>query len=236
MIKGILFDKDGTLLDFNRTWLRPYRQATRFLADSVGKPELADVLMEKGGFVAQTETWVPDSLLAAGSNEQILRMWSEQLQLAVDGERLRVVNEIFAHATGTYVPVLEDLPRFLRKLKRRKLALGLATMDDESNAYEMLSQLELTDFFDFVCGADSGFGVKPEPGMVLAFCRQCGLETSEVVMVGDSPRDLAMGRNADTMLSVGVLTGAHARAELAGYADRVFDNIEGLLTLLVEFP
>jgi len=236
MIKGILIDKDGTLLDFNRTWLRPYQQATRFLANSVGKPKLADVLMEKGGFVAETKTWSTDSLLTAGSNKQILQMWSEQLQLPVDGERLRVVNKIFSHAVSTYVPVLEDLPRFLGVLKDYGQYLGLATIDDESNAYSMLNQLELTEFFDFVCGADSGYGIKPDPGIVLAFCKKCGLDASNVVIVGDSPIDLAMGSNANVRLSVGVLTGAYTRSELDYYADRVFDNIEGLLTLFTEFP
>ena len=29
--------------------------------------------------------------------------------------------------------------------------------------------------FDFICGADSGFGAKPAPGMVRAFCRTLGV-------------------------------------------------------------
>ena len=32
-ITGILFDKDGTLLDFNRTWIPPYLQAAAFLSE-----------------------------------------------------------------------------------------------------------------------------------------------------------------------------------------------------------
>ena len=63
-IKGILFDKDGTLLDFNRSWLAPYLQASEYLANSVGQPELAAQLMEKGGYIAQTDSWISDSLLA----------------------------------------------------------------------------------------------------------------------------------------------------------------------------
>ena len=79
MIKGILFDKDGTLLDFNRTWLRPYQEATRYLAHSVGRPALASTLMQTGGYIEATGRWMADSLLASGSNQQILEHWGQQI-------------------------------------------------------------------------------------------------------------------------------------------------------------
>ena len=232
MIKGILFDKDGTLLDFNRTWLRPYQQATSYLAHSVGQPALASTLMQTGGYIEATGRWVADSLLASGSNQQILEHWAQQLGQPLDRQRRDVINKIFADAASHYDPVLDDMAGFFRQLRDRNLILGLATMDDEANARGMLQILRLSGFFDFVCGADSGYGVKPDPGMVFAFGQHCNLPPSEIIMVGDSPKDLKMGRNAQVALSLGVLTGAHGPAELAPHADRVLDNIEGLIDLL----
>ena len=111
------------------------------------------------------------------------------------------------------------------------MKLGVATMDDEASAVKTLQAMGCLDRFDFVCGADSGFGVKPEPGMVEAFCRQCNLSPEHTAMVGDSPRDLKMGRNAGVGLTIGVLTGTTGSAALADNADHIFQNISGLLQL-----
>lgn len=231
-IAGILFDKDGTLLDFNGTWLKPYLLASEFLANSVERPELASELMKKGGYCQETQTWQTDSLLASGSNGQIFDFWQTEMGAPLTAEQVARVREIFSHAADAYVPAIDDLVGFLDKLRQRNLMIGLATMDDISNAEGMLEQLEISHYFDFVCGADSGFGVKPEPGMVEAFCRYCNVSADQILMVGDSPKDLNMGRNAGVQQSVGVLTGAHSEQELMRYADIVLADISELIGLL----
>ena len=82
--------------------------------------------------------------------------------------------------------------------------------------------------FDFLAGYDSGHGVKPDAGMVLAFCRQMGLSPAEVVVVGDNRHDIEMGRNAGVGLCIGVLTGTSERGELETIADAVLDDIASL--------
>ncbi len=232
MIKGVLFDKDGTLLDFNRTWLGPYRQAANYISAYMAQPELGQSLMRAGGFIAESESWRSDSLLASGSNAQILDFWSGEIGQPIAGDHLSRIKTIFARAANHHVPALDDLPGFLQGLTAQGMVLGVATMDDEENVRGMLASLQLTEYFDFVCGADSGHGVKPEAGMVHAFCSACALSPGNVMMVGDSPKDLHMGRNAGVAYCVGVLTGAHGRGELAQYGDYVFDNISGLQRLL----
>ena len=232
MPRGILFDKDGTLLDFNQTWLDAYFQAAEFLAQSVNRPQLARSLLVNGGYIPETGGWVRDCLLASGSNDQIVAFWEEQIGKPLGPEQLTGMRDIFGSAGKNPVPVLPDMRGFLGSLKESGLVLGVATMDDERHAHSTLDRMGIRDLFDFVCGADSGFGVKPEPGMVNGFAHHCNLSTTEVIMVGDSPRDLNMGRNAGAALSGGVLTGAHERSELESLADYVFDDIAGLRSIL----
>ncbi len=232
MIKGILFDKDGTLLDFNATWLDAYIQAANHVAESVGRPELTESLLRSGGYDMATGQWGADSLLASGSNQQILESWSDQIGQPLNGSRLSAIQDIFAYAAGNPVPAIQDLREYLLGLKDRGLKNGLATMDDERNAISMIEKLNLVNCFDFVCGADSGYGVKPDPGMVEAFCRHCGLSPGQVIMVGDSPKDINMGVNAGAALSVGVLTGSHNRRELGKHTGTVLENIAELGDLL----
>ena len=167
MIKGILFDKDGTLLDFNRTWLDAYFQASEFLARSVDRPELAHSLLVNGGYIPETGGWVRDSLLASGSNGQIMNFWGEQLGQPLDAAQITGIREIFGSAGKKPVAVLADMPGFFSALRCRGIALGVATMDDERHAHSTLGKMGIGEAFDFICGADSGFGVKPEPGEYL---------------------------------------------------------------------
>ncbi len=231
-VSGILFDKDGTLLDFNGTWLKPYLEASDYLANLADKPELADHLMRSGGYHAETESWQSDSLLASASNGQIFEYWQSQLGFKLSDTQIHHIQSIFSHAANEYVPAIDNLSEFLQTLRSRGLRLGLATMDDASNAESMLGQLGLRQYFDFVCGADSGFGVKPDPGMVDAFCQKCALVNSDIYMVGDSPKDLNMGKNAGVYKSIGVLTGAYNNAELVKFADIVLADICGILELV----
>ena len=76
--RGILFDKDGTLLDFNRTWLPIYLHAANEFAD--GDPALAAELLSCNGFDPLRNRFLGGSLLAAGNNHQVADAWAQQLQ------------------------------------------------------------------------------------------------------------------------------------------------------------
>lgn len=233
IIRGILFDKDGTLLDFNRTWLPPYQRAAAYLQSRFAVD--AGELMRRGGFIAESQTWRPDSPLASGSNAAIIDCWSEAIGARIDGDVRRAVEAFFSLPADGYAPAVDDMRALLAGLRAfgGGLKLGVATMDNADNARRMLRAARIDALFDFVCGADSGYGVKPEPGMARAFCEVCNLEAAQTMVVGDSPKDLAMGRNAGAGLTVGVLTGAHAAGDLAG-ADRVLHSIAEVPALLRE--
>ena len=68
--------------------------------------------------------------------------------------------------------------------------------------------------------------------MALAFCAACGLEPAEVIVVGDTPADLLMARNAGCAGAMAVLTGAMSAHLLAPLADQVLASVQELERLL----
>lgn len=229
-IRGILFDKDGTLVDFHDTWLPPYEQAARWLAAEAGRPEHASCLLQRGGFDAVSRRFVADSPLAAGTNRDIARAWASELGLVDDATLALRLERVFAqHMRPVAVPGLE---RLLPALIARGLSIGVATMDTEAQAHETLVAIGVDGLLGFVAGCDSGHGEKPEPGMVHAFAAHAGIAASDILVIGDSPRDLHMARAAGAGLAVGVLTGASSFESLSPLADHVLPSVVELLELL----
>ncbi len=228
-IKGILFDKDGTLLDYDESWLPVNRELARIAARD--DAALADRLLLACGMDPVTGHIVPDSLLAAGNTRQI----ADGLVAAgstVPVEELTVrLDELFSHAADFSVPVT-DLAAFFARLHARGFKLGVASSDNERSIRQTAKRFGFTEYIDYVAGYDSGHGTKPEPGMVLGFCAATSLDPSEVAVVGDNNHDLHMGRNAHVGLTVSVLTGTGSRESLAAASDHCLNDItelEGLL-------
>ncbi len=226
-ISGIVFDKDGTLLDFNKTWLPVYQAAAIDIAD--GDPKLAAQLLATHGYDAINHRFLSGSLLAAGNNRQIAEAWAEQLDQISQLETLSTrLNAIFNQQGARYTTPVDKLQTTLAQLKRMGLKLGVATADSHAGIINTLQAFDVLHYFDFLAGFDSGYGCKPAGGMVTAFCQQMRLEPTSVVVVGDNRHDIEMGRNARVELCIGVLTGTSTHDDLAPFADHILDDISAL--------
>ncbi len=219
-IRGVLFDKDGTLFDFDRTWSAWVRCVLRRL--SPADAGLRARLGAAGGFDVESDSFEPNSLLVNGSPEEMNAVWAGMHpHLGVGG-----VDAVCRGCLDGLEPVeFCDLAPVLDRLKGMNILLGVATNDYEFSARTQLSSAGILDAFDFVCGYDSGFGAKPDPGMIHAFLERAGLPASGIAMVGDSTHDLLAGRGAGVGLSIGVLTGPASASDLAPFADVLLADV-----------
>lgn len=229
-IGGILFDKDGTLLDYAATWMPANRAAA--LAAAEGDGALSERLLIAGGYDPVSGRIMGNQVLAAGNLPEIAAVWRQHVPHWDAGDLIDLIDRIFEAESEAQAVTVTELAPFFARLKKRGLKLGVATSDSRRGVELTLGQFGVLDFLDFIAGYDSGHGFKPEPGMVHGFCAETGLFPAEVAVVGDNLHDLEMGRGAGAGLLVGVLTGNGLRAELAARADHVLESIEELEALL----
>ena len=227
-IRGVLLDKDGTLIDCDATWAPVIHDVCRELSPP-GDP--AD-LIEAAGLDKETGRLRPGSVWAAGATTELVTLWWPD----ADGDRiLELAGEIDAIAARlgplTAVPLL-DLDRFLSELERRDLVFGIATNDSSVSLRAFLDRHGLIERVPYLYGYDSVANPKPCPDMVLAFCKAAGLSPEEVAVVGDNIHDLEMARSAGAGAAIGVLTGNSDRAHLAPHADAILDGVGDLLSWL----
>ena len=229
-IRGILFDKDGTLIDFSSTWTPVLRALALEFAE--GDRGRADALMAVAGYDRAQGRFKAGSVWAAGNTLDLVSVW---LPDAPDGERAGVARWIDDHcqrmAPDTAVPVT-DLVRFFRRLRQSGFSLGVATNDVTRSALATFERLGVADLLSVILGYDSVARPKPAADMVIAFCAEAAIEPGEVAVVGDNLHDLIMARAAGAGLAIGVLTGNGSRDDLGPYADHVIASIEDLPRLL----
>jgi phosphoglycolate phosphatase len=229
---GILFDKDGTLLDFEATWLPVLRAFASELAH--GDEATAEAMLIRGGFDPQSERFRAGSTIAAGTSVDLAKLWYPTLDGDALGTIVARIDKGFSAGGPNHSVLLPGVAETLGELYGRGCVMGVATNDGTAIATEALRAIGLGDFFALVLGYDAVTNPKPAPDMVLAFAAKAGLAPADVVVVGDNAHDLVMARTAGAGAAVGVLSGNGAAADLAPFADAILDSIRDLPSWLAQ--
>jgi phosphoglycolate phosphatase len=230
-IKALLFDKDGTILDYEKTWL-PINRELAMMAAS-GDAKLADELLRVAGHDPETDKVAPGSPFAVGGIEALVGSLVKHLGPTRTPPRLlERTGELFATGGAKYSVLLPGARDTLVALKKRGYVLGIATNDTEAGLQGSLGQHDVLSLCQFSCGCDSGYGEKPAPGMVHAFCKAVGIAPKHVAVIGDSTHDLHMATSAGAGLRVAVLSGTGRKADLVPHADLTLESVVDLLSHL----
>ena len=231
-LRGLLFDKDGTLIDFDATWGPACYEAMRALAQ--GDRARLERLMAVSHYEEERRRFRPTSPLIAGSSAHYGPLWAEALGRPSTPELFAEIDELFEFWGLESLQPIGRPAEILAALAAAGHRLGIATNDAESSARAQVQALGLADLVPFIAGYDTGYGPKPAPGMVQAFMAANGLRPGETALIGDSLHDLHAARAAGA-LAVAVLTGpvgAAIREDLAAHADHVIDSIGDLPNLV----
>lgn len=219
-LRALIFDKDGTLIDFELTWSGFAERMIAELAPPARQADLARVW----GFDRATRSFVPTSPVIAGSNREIA-----ELAAGVLGEADPAVIEARLAQAAADQPASEIVPLapLLARLGSGGMRLGVMTNDAEAAARAHMDQLGVAGAFAVILGSDSGHGAKPGAGPLLAAARDMSVPPDQTAMVGDSTHDLLAGRAAG-MVTIGVTSGLASADVLAPYADLVLPSIAAL--------
>ncbi len=229
-IRGILFDKDGTLIDVNDTWVPIYRHMLCELFGTDG--EGAERLMEKAGLDRATGLFRPNSILAGGTTRQLVDVWWPGLDAAAAAQKAYILDHDYAPLVKNYLKPLMPLEPLLSELRGMDLRLGVATNDSHVSAVGHISHLGVADLFEVIIAADTVAVPKPSGNMIRRFAEVTGLAVSEIAMVGDNSHDMEEARNGGAGLAIAVLSGNAAASDIAHLADHTIASVAELPTLL----
>eukprot|EP00959_Pyramimonas_sp_CCMP1952_P403782 8461291-Pyramimonas_sp.AAC.1 len=83
-IKGVLLDKDGTLVDYYKTWTTLNNMAAIEVAQ--GDEDLAQILLKAGGWCHRERKFIPGSALVAGNCNDLAKLWHPLLPPSMQAE------------------------------------------------------------------------------------------------------------------------------------------------------
>ena len=192
MLRAILFDNDGTLVDTHDIILESMRYSTRKV---LGRVIPDDALMRKVGqpLAVQMRDFTDDPAL----QEEVLRVYREYNHAIHD------------EAVKAFPGVAEGLAA----LKEGGFKLGVVTSKMHWLAWRGLEITGLSRYLDCCIGADDCVRYKPEAEPVLRGAEQLGIAPAECLYVGDAPFDIQAGKAANT-LTAAALWGMFAAADL----------------------
>ena len=194
-MQGIIFDKDGTLLDFEAFWLPVTEGALDALIKQFGLPEDAALRAARRLGIAEGRA-KKDGILCAGTYSaiaaEVLSVFSEYgKQIAkeeMEGAVLRAFEENMCR--GEVVPAVPDLAELLQALRSEGNRLFVATTDAPFGTAACLKALGI-DLYVYLFYTDGGgCPVKPDPRIVEDIVQKYGICRSRLAVVGDTRTDL----------------------------------------------
>lgn len=235
-IKGILFDKDGTLIDSHIYWGRIIeRRAMSIIRHySLSNALFADLCLTMG-YSIEIRRLRPEGPIALVSREEVIDILHEFLLARQISSSKAVLSDIFVREHEAfmeellnYIKVLPGIREFLLRLRRYSIKTAVVTTDTIINTHEILRYLEMDNLFDVVIGKESTIEPKITGIPAREALRLLNLKPEEVVCIGDAPMDIIMAQKSNLKCGIGIATGQIGYEVLKEYSPFVANSMQNI--------
>ncbi len=215
MIRGIVFDLDGTLLNTLKSIANAFNRSLLQMGFPTHDIESYRLFVGDGVYRC-AERCLPAEQRTTKNINQLVEIERQD------------------YATGWKLDAMpyEGISDLLESAEANSLKLAVLTNKDDQFAQQCVSYFFPTTPFSSIIGHSEKIPHKPDPAGGMLIANQLDLAPRELVMVGDTNIDIHTAK-ACNMVSVGVLWGFRERKELvdAG-ADKIITHPNELLGIL----
>ena len=219
MIKAVVFDLDGTIVDFNLDYKAVRAEVIQFLTKQGFPSSILSLNESMFKMLKKVEICMRNN----GKGEREIARVKETVLSLADRYELEA-----AHTTSLLPGVIETL----KALREMKLKMALFTINSEKSTSYILRRFRLKSFFDAIITRESLSAVKPDPAHLEAALRALNVKAEEAMVVGDGVGDMRCAQELN-VIAVGVTTGFSSPEELtrAG-ATYLISSFTDLVTLV----
>lgn len=174
MIKVVLFDFDGTLVNTNdviiASWQHTYRHY-RGREEDVKK-------------------------ITACFGEPLLITMAREFPEVPPEESAEVYRVFQQENADSMVKIFPGIMEMLAQLKEAGYRMGIVTSRKRESAHRYVNMFGMAEYFETLVTCDDTTAHKPDPTPIFLCLERMGLKPEEAIMVGDSPFDIKCANNA----------------------------------------
>ena len=217
----ILFDLDGTLIDTAPDLMNAHNH-----------------VMKKFGYETRSTDEIRN-LVGKGAASMIGRsMWNQaknELKKIDDEEiKLQMVKELidyYGKNIANESKLIEGVSKFLVWCKTNNISMAVCTNKTEHLAVDLLKQIKIYDYFEYVAGYNTFEYCKPDPRHLTSVVEILQGDVKKTIMVGDSETDAesAKAANMPFILVEGGYTDQNPDEIYHNYLVKDFINLEKLV-------
>ncbi len=198
-VKAVIFDLDGTIVDFKLDFKATRAEIIHFLVND--------------GF-PQSIFSMKDNLLEILNKAEIfLKNHHKEAQIETNKKSILSIAEKYEMEAARTTSLVPGILEALRALRKMKLKLALFTINSKNSVNHILRTFNLKRYFDAVITREDVVRLKPNPIHLKTALDALGMKSRESVVVGDSVWDMKSAR-ALKVFAVGTTTGIASAQEL----------------------
>ncbi|WP_414045513.1 HAD family hydrolase [Macrococcus equi] len=228
MVKLIVFDKDGTLMELGSHFVK-----------------LADDLINE--FSVRTNINVPkseikdafgivddkiDKVIGAKSTKTVVT----SLEKLPNGDAmaswlLQKIEHLTSDNEAADITIIEGVEETLKQLHDKGYKLAIVSADDTLSMDLFIDKYDLRTYFDLIVTSDSSEYHKPQKELLQEIMTHFTVDAADTMMVGDTEMDVELGRNGEAGKVIGVLSGSGDAQDLRN-ADVVLSSVAEIVEKL----
>jgi len=216
-IKAVIFDLDGTLVEFNLDYKAMQGEVREYLTD-IGVPtsllSTKETIFE---ILKKAEIFLQNSQ----SSYSLHKMRTEVLTI-IDKYELEAARNTF---------LLPGVRETLRNLKRLNIRIGLFTLSGDKSVNFLFKRFKLENFFSVIVPRNKVNYVKPNPEHLKTALKILNVTPAETIVIGDGITDITTAKELNVK-AIGLTTGISTKEQLIKYGA---NHIIASITELVPF-
>jgi HAD superfamily hydrolase (TIGR01549 family) len=181
-IKAIVWDLDGTLIDFKIDYMRSRKKAIQILKQyNVPK----NILTAKSSILENVNHAKKFFEASSFSNKKIKKIVTK-----IDKEIIKIEHEAALEAK-----IITGIDKVLEFAQSKNLKQAIFTFNTKKNTLISLKQAKIYQYFDFIVGRDNIENLKPHPDHLYSICEKLNVNPNEILVIGDTNRDIEAAIN-----------------------------------------
>lgn len=211
MIKAVLFDMDGVLVDSEKYYKEYWKKAAKSLGYDL---PMKDIMRLRSC----------DHGIAAGIFRD--RFGDDSVYPAVQKKRREMMRDFFTDHKVEQKPGILPLISYLRE---KKMIIAVVTAAPKERARRYLDQAGLSPYFPLILSTEDVKRGKPYPYVYEKACQKLGLMPGQCAAIEDSPNGvMSAGRAGCLTIMIPDLT--PYTEDLAEYVDHHFARLDDIIT------